>query len=148
MNDTDPDRPSKTREECLDDFARALAESEAICAGMSPREQAEAAWTPASPHSVDELEASIRLRRALGDQLDRLSLSDRYFTAYLGLDAAADALGASRTDVAVLISDGRLHAEEFTLDGKPLLLISERVLKAFAEASSSEEGGAGTTTRP
>jgi hypothetical protein len=32
---------------------------------MTPREQAEAAWTPTSPYTVDELEDLIRERRGL-----------------------------------------------------------------------------------
>lgn len=54
----------KTREECIDAAARVIAESNAICAGMTPREQAEAAWRPTGP-SVDELEAEIRADRGL-----------------------------------------------------------------------------------
>lgn len=43
-----------------------LAASYAACAQMTPREQAEAAWTPTSPYrSVDELEDAIRDQRGL-----------------------------------------------------------------------------------
>ena len=32
---------------------------------MTPRQQAEAAWTPTSPYTVDQLEDRIRARRGL-----------------------------------------------------------------------------------
>lgn len=54
----------RTERECLEDAAHFLAESRAICAGMSPREQAEAAYQPGGP-SVDEIEDRIRIKRGL-----------------------------------------------------------------------------------
>lgn len=54
----------KTRQECIDEAGYALAMSNHLCAGMTPREQAEAAWTPTGP-PVDELEARIREQRGL-----------------------------------------------------------------------------------
>ncbi|MCW2831110.1 MAG: hypothetical protein JWP31_1802 [Aeromicrobium sp.] len=53
-----------TRDEALDAAARDVAASNAAIAHMTPREQAEAAYTPTGP-SVDELEARIRRRRGL-----------------------------------------------------------------------------------
>lgn len=53
-----------TRAECIDAAARiGLAEEQAV-ASMTPREQAEAAYTPTGP-PVDELEERIRRRRGL-----------------------------------------------------------------------------------
>ena len=54
-----------TEEECIRAAGGVLAASDAACAQMTPREQAEAAWTPTSPYSVDELEDRIRGRRGL-----------------------------------------------------------------------------------
>jgi hypothetical protein len=54
-----------TREQALDSFGAVIAASDAACAQMTPREQAEAAWTPTSPHTVDELEDLIRADRGL-----------------------------------------------------------------------------------
>lgn len=54
-----------TEQECIDAAGAVLAASDAACAQMTPREQAEAAWTPTSPHSVDELEDQIRADRGL-----------------------------------------------------------------------------------
>ena len=42
-----------------------LAASDLAQAQMTPREQAEAAWTPTSPYSVVQLEDRIRARRGL-----------------------------------------------------------------------------------
>lgn len=53
-----------TRDECLDAAADVLVASDAAMAQMTPREQAEAAYTPTGP-SVDELEDRIRVRRGL-----------------------------------------------------------------------------------
>ncbi|HSX68773.1 hypothetical protein [Nocardioides sp.] len=60
---------SKTREECIAAAGRALAEARALCAAMTPREQAEAAYQPGGP-SVEEIEDRIRERRGLAP-LDR-----------------------------------------------------------------------------
>lgn len=54
-----------TREECLDAAGRALVNGRLTQAQMTPREQAEAAWTPTSSYSVDELEDLIRARRGM-----------------------------------------------------------------------------------
>lgn len=54
-----------TRDECIDAFVSVIAASDAACAQMTPREQAEAAWTPTSPLTVDELEDRIRVERRL-----------------------------------------------------------------------------------
>jgi hypothetical protein len=57
--------PGPTRAEAIDAFGAVLAASDAACAQMTPREQAEAAWTPTSTHTVDELEDLIRADRGL-----------------------------------------------------------------------------------
>lgn len=44
---------------------RALANGRITQAQMTPREQAEGAWTPTSRFSIDELEDLIRLDRGL-----------------------------------------------------------------------------------
>ena len=44
---------------------RTLAEGRRAQAQMTPREQAEAAWTPTSTFTVDELEDRIRAKRGL-----------------------------------------------------------------------------------
>lgn len=54
-----------TEEECIRKAGEVLAVGEAACALMTPREQAEAAWTPTSTVTVDELEDRIRLRRGM-----------------------------------------------------------------------------------
>lgn len=54
-----------TRQECIDAAGAVLAASRMACAQMTPREQAEAAWTPTSPYSVDELEDRIRAQRGM-----------------------------------------------------------------------------------
>jgi len=58
-----PARPS--REECLAGFGAAMAISNEACARMTPREQAESAWTPTSRLSIDQLEDQIRADRGL-----------------------------------------------------------------------------------
>lgn len=54
-----------TRDECLAGFGAAMAVSNDACDRMTPREQAEAAWTPTSRCSVDELEDRIRADRGM-----------------------------------------------------------------------------------
>jgi len=54
-----------SREECIRRAGEILAEGEIAAAQMTPREQAEAAWTPTSPYTVDELEDLIRADRGL-----------------------------------------------------------------------------------
>lgn len=60
----------RTQRQAIARAGKALAEGLATCADMTPREQAEAAWTPTSPYSVDELEDRIRARRGM-EPLDR-----------------------------------------------------------------------------
>lgn len=55
----------RTREQALDRAATAYAELLATCEQMTPREQAEAAWSPTSRFSVDELEDQIRADRGM-----------------------------------------------------------------------------------
>lgn len=55
----------RTRQQAIARAGKAFAECLASCAQMTPREQAEAAWTPTSRYSVDELEDRIRARRGL-----------------------------------------------------------------------------------
>ncbi len=54
-----------TRDECLAAAGAVVAASDEACAQMTPREQAEAAWTPTSRRTVDELEDLIRSDRGL-----------------------------------------------------------------------------------
>ncbi|HEY0889330.1 MAG TPA: hypothetical protein VGE38_06955 [Nocardioides sp.] len=54
----------RTEEQGVDLAAAALANALATCEQMTPREQAQAAWTPDGP-SVDELEDRIREHRGL-----------------------------------------------------------------------------------
>lgn len=57
--------PQRTREQAIDRAATAYANVLATCAEMTPREQAEAAWTPGSARSVDDLEDLIRADRGM-----------------------------------------------------------------------------------
>lgn len=59
----------RTTEQAIRRAGVALAQTIASCALMTPREQAEAAYTPTGP-SVDELEDRIRAERGL-PPLDR-----------------------------------------------------------------------------
>lgn len=54
-----------TRKQAVTSAGAKLAASDVACAQMTPREQAEAAWTPTSRLSVDELEDRIRADRGL-----------------------------------------------------------------------------------
>ncbi|WP_435744996.1 hypothetical protein [Nocardioides sp. SYSU DS0663] len=54
-----------SREECIRNAGEVLATAYVACEQMTPREQAEAAWTPTSHHTVDELEDLIRADRGL-----------------------------------------------------------------------------------
>lgn len=54
-----------TREEAIASAGAKLAASDLACAQMTPREQAEAAWSPTSDHTVDELEGLIRADRGM-----------------------------------------------------------------------------------
>lgn len=49
----------------VETFVRVLRNAAPTVAQMTPREQAEAAWSPTSRHSVDELEDLIRADRGL-----------------------------------------------------------------------------------
>lgn len=55
---------TKTRDEAIDAAGKTFAAGRRQAAAMTPREQAEAAYTPTGP-SVDELEDRIRARRGL-----------------------------------------------------------------------------------
>lgn len=55
----------RTREQAIERAAEAFANGLVTCTRMTPREQAEAAWTPTSPYSVDELEDLIRADRGM-----------------------------------------------------------------------------------
>ncbi len=59
-----------SRRDAIAGFGRAMAVSDAACDAMTPREQAEAAWTPTSQLTVDELEDRIRAERGM-PPLDR-----------------------------------------------------------------------------
>lgn len=54
-----------TRAECIQTAGELAAEHELAMTQMTPREQAEAAWTPTSPYTVDQLEDRIRAHRGL-----------------------------------------------------------------------------------
>lgn len=55
----------RTREQQIDRAAIAYVNARKSMAEMTPREQAEAAWSPTSRRSVDELEDLIRAQRGL-----------------------------------------------------------------------------------
>lgn len=55
----------RTRDQAIDRAADAFAQVLATCAQMTPREQAEAAWTPTSAFTVEQLEARIRAERGM-----------------------------------------------------------------------------------
>lgn len=59
------DRTKPTRAEAIAAAGATLAASDLACEQMTPREQAVAAWTPTSRHTVEELEELIRARRGL-----------------------------------------------------------------------------------
>jgi hypothetical protein len=61
-----------TEEECIRRAGEVFAAGDLAVSRMTPREQAEAAWTPTSRFSVDELEDRIRARRGM-PPLDRSS---------------------------------------------------------------------------
>jgi Ser/Thr protein kinase RdoA (MazF antagonist) len=52
-----------TREEAVATAGRVAAQMEAVAAQMTPRQLAEASWSPTSRYTVDELEAEIRADR-------------------------------------------------------------------------------------
>lgn len=54
-----------SRDEAIRQAGFALAMARVAVAGMTAREQAEAAWSPTCGLSVDELEDRIRVRRGL-----------------------------------------------------------------------------------
>lgn len=57
--------PPPTEEECIRAAGAVLAAGDLAMAQMTPREQAEAAWTPSEPFSVEEKEDCIRVARGL-----------------------------------------------------------------------------------
>lgn len=67
---------STTEEQAIADAGRVFAAVDLACARMTPREQAEAAWSPTSRLTVDELEDRIRGRRGL-PPLDRTATTER-----------------------------------------------------------------------
>lgn len=54
-----------TRAEAIAAYGDLAAEHDLAVLDMTPREQAEAAWSPTSKFTVDELEAQIRADRGL-----------------------------------------------------------------------------------
>lgn len=54
-----------TKDEAIKAAGMVLARARQQQLAMTPREQAEAAWTPSSRFTVDELEQRIRARRGL-----------------------------------------------------------------------------------
>ncbi|MBM7508716.1 hypothetical protein JOE61_002530 [Nocardioides salarius] len=62
---TDPSNRRPTERECIEAAGAVLAASDEAIEQMTPREQAEAAWTPTCRRSVDELEDLIRVQRGL-----------------------------------------------------------------------------------
>lgn len=54
-----------SEQDCIRRAGAVLAASDEAIAQMTPREQAEAAWTPTSKHTVEEIEDRIRIRRGL-----------------------------------------------------------------------------------
>ncbi|WGY03731.1 hypothetical protein QI633_08185 [Nocardioides sp. QY071] len=55
----------RTHAQAITRAAKAFANTLATCAQMTAREQAEAAWTPTGPYTVDELEDQIREDRGM-----------------------------------------------------------------------------------
>lgn len=55
-------RPSQA---AIEEAGRILAAADRAAAGLTPRQQAEAAWTPTCRFNVDELEDQIRESRGL-----------------------------------------------------------------------------------
>lgn len=55
----------RTRQQAIDRFCDAIVVTMQAAADMTPREQAEAAWSPASRYTVDELEDLIRAERGM-----------------------------------------------------------------------------------
>lgn len=60
-----PNPTQSRRDEAIATAARALANLRLTQAQMTPREQAEGAWTPTSPYTVDQLEDLIRADRGM-----------------------------------------------------------------------------------
>ena len=63
MTPTSNRRP--TERECIEAAGAVLAASDEAIEQMTPREQAEAAWTPTCRRSVNDLEDLIRVQRGL-----------------------------------------------------------------------------------
>lgn len=64
---TGPETPPVTREEAIRRAGEHLADGALACQQMTPREQAESAWTPTCRRSVDELEQMIMIERGYTD---------------------------------------------------------------------------------
>lgn len=64
--------PMPTEAECIAKAGRVFAQMEATAAQMTPRQLAEASYTPTGP-SVDELEAMIRAERGLPARIKQAS---------------------------------------------------------------------------
>lgn len=62
-----------TREEAIAKAGQTVARMIATVAQMTPRQQAEAAWTPTCGVTVDELEQEIRVKRGLPAREQRAS---------------------------------------------------------------------------
>lgn len=54
-----------TRHEAIAQAGQIIAQAVAVSEQMTPRQLAEASWTPTSPYTVDQLEDRIRQRRGL-----------------------------------------------------------------------------------
>lgn len=55
----------RTEAEAIARAGAVFATARRALASMTPREQAEAAWSPTSPDTVDQIEDRIRARRGL-----------------------------------------------------------------------------------
>lgn len=63
--DSLPPEQRERYDQAIKEAGKVLAASDLAMAQMTPREQAEAAWTPTSRYSVDELEELIRAERGM-----------------------------------------------------------------------------------
>lgn len=64
MSTTAPTIGAPARPDWINQAGRLYAQILNTCLNMTPREQAEAAWSPSSRHSIDELEQMIINRRS------------------------------------------------------------------------------------
>jgi hypothetical protein len=67
------DDRTPTRDEAIAKAGQIVAQMEAVAAQMTPRQLAEASWTPTSPYTVDELEDEIRADRGLSQRVPEAS---------------------------------------------------------------------------